>query len=92
MSTDLAPVLWIAWGIVALITALLYAYRGRVCRDEEGQIFLDDAFAHEKAVQTEIVAKVNRLQPIVRVSLVLTVLMTVAVIGYYSWSAYRALF
>lgn len=92
MTTNLALVLWIVWGIVALVTALLFAYRSRLTRDEEGQIFLDDAFAHEKAVQTEIVSKVNRLQPIVRVSLVLTVLMTVAVVGYYSWGAYKALF
>ena len=92
MRTDLAPILWIAWGIVVLVTALLYAYRSSVCRDEEGQIFLDDAFAHEKAVQTAIVSKVNRLQPALRASLILTILMTVAVVAYYSWGAYKALF
>jgi hypothetical protein len=92
MTTNLAPVLLIAWAIVALVTLMLYAYRGRLTRDEEGQIFLDDAFAHEKAIQTEIVTKVNRLQPMLRASLILTVLMTVAVVGYYSWGAYKALF
>jgi hypothetical protein len=92
MTTNLAPVLLIVWAIVALVTLMLYAYRGRLTRDEEGQIFLDDAFAHEKAIQTEIVTKVNRLQPMLRASLILTVLMTVAVVGYYSWSAYKALF
>jgi hypothetical protein len=92
MTTNLAPVLLIAWAIVALVTLMLFAYRGRLTRDEEGQIFLDDAFAHEKAIQTEIVTKVNRLQPMLRASLILTVLMTVAVVGYYSWGAYKALF
>jgi hypothetical protein len=92
MTTNLAPILLIVWAIVALVTLMLYAYRGRLTRDEEGQIFLDDAFAHEKAIQTEIVTKVNRLQPMLRASLVLTVLMTMAVVGYYSWDAYKALF
>jgi hypothetical protein len=92
MTTNPAPVLLIVWAIVALVTLMLYAYRGRLTRDEEGQIFLDDAFAHEKAIQTEIVTKVNRLQPMLRASLILTVLMTVAVVGYYSWGAYKALF
>ena len=92
MTTNLAPVLLIAWAIVALVTLMLYAYRGRLTRDEEGQIFLDDAFAHEKAIQTEIVTKVNRLQPMLRASLILTILMTVAVVGYYSWGASKALF
>jgi len=49
MTTNLAPILLIVWAIVALVTLMLYAYRGRLTRDEEGQIFLDDAFAHEKA-------------------------------------------
>ena len=92
MTANPAPVLLIVWAIVALVTLMLYAYRGRLTRDEEGQIFLDDAFAHEKAIQTEIVTKVNRLQPMMRASLILTVLMTVAVVGYYSWGAYKALF
>jgi hypothetical protein len=84
--------MWMAWGIFALVTALLYAYRSKLTRDEEGQIFLDDAFAHEKAVQTEIVARVNRLEPKLRVSLVLTVVMTAAVIGYYGWNMAKSLF
>lgn len=92
MTTGLAPVVWIAWGIVALITALVYAYRSALTRDEEGQIFLDEAFAHEKATQTAIVSKVNRLEPVLRACQVLMALMTAAVVVYYGWMAYRALF
>jgi len=89
---SLVPILWITWAIIAAVTGLLYAYRSALTKDEEGQIFLDDAFAHEKAVQTEIVAKVNRLEPAIRVCLALTVLMTVVVVGYYVWTMGRTLF
>lgn len=92
MTTPLSLVLWIAWGAVVLITGLLYAYRSSLTRDEEGQIFLDDAFAHEQAVQTQIVSKVNRLQPAIRACLVLAVLLTLAVIAYYAWDASKTLF
>lgn len=92
MTTNMVPVLWLVWAVFALVTAVLYAYRSKLTRDEEGQIFLDDAFAHEKAVQTEIVTRVNRLQPKLRVSLGLTVLMTAAVIGYYVWIVAKSLF
>jgi hypothetical protein len=92
MTTNVVPVLWIAWAAFALVTAVLYAYRTRLTRDEEGQIFLDEAFAHEKATQTEIVTKVNRLEPTLRVSLALTVLMTAVVIGYYVWFVAKSLF
>jgi hypothetical protein len=92
MTMNLSHYLWIVWAVFALVTALLYAYRTGVTRDEEGQIFLDDAFAHEQAVQSEIVSKVNRLQPILRASMAATVLMTVVVLAYYAWSVTKSLF
>lgn len=92
MTTNLVSVLWIAWAVCALATALLYAYRSAVTRDEEGQIFLDEAFAHEERTQSEITVKVNRLQPVLRISMVLTGLMTAVVIAYYLWFGFHALF
>lgn len=92
MATTLTPVMLIVWAILALITGLLYAYRSTLTRDEEGQIFLDEAFDHEKATQAQIVAKVNRIEPAIRACLILTVTMTVVVIGYHGWNAARSLF
>lgn len=92
MITNLTPVMLIVWAALALITALLYAYRTTLTRDEEGQIFLDEAFDHEKAHQAEIVAKVTRIEPAIRWSAILTVAMTVLVIGYHGWNAARSLF
>jgi hypothetical protein len=91
MNMNSVSMLWIVWGVCALITMLLYAYRSMLTRDEEGQIFLDEAFAHEKAVQTQIVARVQRLQPVLMVSLGLTVVMTAAVLGYYGWLVFKSL-
>ena len=92
MTTNFVPALWIVWAVFTLVTAILYGYRSSLTRDEEGQIFLDDAFAHEKAIQTQIVSKVAKLQPALRASLILTVVMTVVVIAYYAWDAGKALF
>ena len=87
MAPTLISTLWIAWAAVAIITGALYGYRTALTRDEEGQIFLDEAFDHEKAVQTQIVARVHRIEPVIRVAVTLTVIMTLAVIAYYLWSA-----
>jgi hypothetical protein len=92
MTANVVYALWIAWATVALATAALYAYRVSLTRDEEGQIFLDEAFNHEKAVQEQIVLRVNRLEPWVRVCLGLTVLMTLVVIAYYAWWMGRSFF
>lgn len=79
----LAPVLWVLWCAMVLFTAALYVYRSNLTRDEEDQIFLDDSFNHEKTAQAAIIAKVNKVQPVLRVALWLLGGTTVLVIGYY---------
>ncbi len=91
-TMSMIPALWIAWATVVVITLALYVYRSSLTRDEEGQIFLDEAFDHEKAVQNAIVSKVNKLEPAVRASVALSALLTLVVLGYYAWDAAKSLF
>jgi hypothetical protein len=76
-------VMWGVWVALALVTAGLFIYRSSLTKDEEDQIFLDDSFQHEQAAQAAIVAKVNKVQPILRLSIWLVGLATLFVIGYY---------
>jgi hypothetical protein len=77
------PVMWSVWGLTVLILAALIVYRSRLTRDEEDQIFLDESFSHEKTAQAAIVARVNRVQPLVKISEIVVVVATLFVIGYY---------
>lgn len=77
------PVMWSVWIVLVVIMAALYIYRSSLTKDEEDQIFLDDSFDHEKNAQAAIVAKVNRIEPYVRLSLWLVGIATLFVIGYY---------
>ena len=77
------PVMWSVWGLTVLIMAALIVYRSRLTRDEEDQIFLDDSFSHERSAQAAIVDRVNKVQPLVRVSEIVVVVATLFVIGYY---------
>lgn len=79
----LAPILWVVWSVLVLFTAALYIYRSNLTKDEEDQIFLDDSFEHEKSAQAAIIAKVNKVQPILRVALWLVGVATLLVVGYY---------
>jgi hypothetical protein len=79
----LIPVMWVIWSTLVAITAALYIYRSSLTKNEEDQIFLDDSFDHERAAQAAIVAKVNKVQPILRVCLWLVAVATLFVIGYY---------
>lgn len=78
-----APVLWAVWSVLVAITAALYVYRSNLTKDEDGQIFLDECFDHEKNAQAAIVGKVNRIQPYLRIAMVLACVATLMVIAYY---------
>jgi len=79
------PVMWTVWGVLVLISAVLHFYRSRVERDEDDQIYLDEAFEHEKAEQEAIIAKVNKIEPAVRASHWILAAATLFVIVYYIW-------
>jgi len=81
----IVPVMWAVWGAVVIVTFAIYIYRSRLTRDEDDQIYLDDAFSHEKAAQAEIAAKVAKVEPALKVAKWLVVVATVFVIGYYIW-------
>lgn len=79
----LVPIMWSVWGSLVLILAGIWLYRSRLERDEEDQIFIDDAFSNERNAQAAIVQKVGKVQPVLRLFKILTVVATVFVVGYY---------
>src|SRR6516225_4334300 len=76
----MVPVMWTVWGALVVISAAVWVYRSRLERDEEDQIFIDDAFSHERAAQAAIVTKVNKVQPVLRAMMIVTAVATVFVI------------
>jgi hypothetical protein len=81
----IVPVMWVVWGVLVVVAAALYLYRSSLTRDEEDQIYLDDAFQHERMAQEAILAKVSKIEPAVRVSLWLVGAWTLFVVVYYIW-------
>ena len=85
------PVLLIVWAAVAACFLGLLAYKGQLTRYEEDQLFLNETLAHEKQVQTEIVRKVNRIQPFLRVFGVAAAAMTAGILGIFTYDAWQHL-
>jgi hypothetical protein len=77
------PIMWSVWGFTVLIMAIMFLYRSRLTKDEEDQIFLDDSFNEHKTAQQAIIAKVNKVQPLIRVTEIVAAVATLFVIGYY---------
>jgi hypothetical protein len=75
----------ILWGALAVIALALLIYRTSLTRDEDDQIYLDDAFQHEKAAQEAIVAKVGKIEQPLRYTLWAVGAVTAILAIYYVW-------
>jgi hypothetical protein len=82
----IVPVMWTVWVLLAVITTVLVLYRASLNRNEEDQIFLDESFDHEKSEQEAIVARINKIEPVVRVFVWLVSAATLFILVYYAWN------
>jgi hypothetical protein len=87
--TGFVPVMWLIWGLLVVLLAVINLYASRLARDEEDQIFLGEGFTEERSAQAAIAEKVNKVQPFKRTALWLVGAMTVFVIGYYIFDIVR---
>jgi len=85
------PVLLIVWAVIAACFLALLAYRGQLTRYEEDQLFLDDNHSNEQNQQTEIVRKVNKIKPIVNIFGYAAALMTICIVGIFTYDAWLRL-
>ena len=80
--------LLIAWGIVTGILILLLIYRSTLTMQEDDQLFLDESSSAMAAEQTELIAKVNKINPLVKVLGATSGLMILVIAG---WGVYIGL-
>jgi hypothetical protein len=83
------PTLLIIWAVVTVAFLLLIAYRGQITRYEEDQLFLNGAHSNEETQQNEIIRKVNRLAPFVRILGGATGVITAGIIGLFIYDAWQ---
>jgi len=84
-------ILLIVWGVFLACLLGLLAYNATLTRYEEDQLFLNETNTVEKSHQDEIVAKLRRTQPLVRIFGSLSGLLTLVVAGLYTWDAWQSL-
>ena len=77
------PALWIVWGILTLGLIVLLIYRGTLTMHEDDQLFLDSAEDHMQKEQVELLSKMNRLTPWVRICGAGSALLLAVIAGTY---------
>ena len=79
--------MWIVWGTLAVVLLGLLMYRGNLTRYEDDQLFLDDSNEMEHRAQDEILRKIKKIEPVIRIFGGVTGLVTVAIVGFYVYDA-----
>ena len=86
---SLNPILLFLWAALAACFAGLLIYRGHLTRYEDDQLFLNgEVRAHDQQEQSQIVRKIQKLQPVVRVLGGAAALTTACVVGIYVYNAW----
>lgn len=73
--------LLIVWGVLTAALIVLLIYRGTLTMHEDDQLFLGDSEAHMAREQVEIMAKVNKLGPFVKVLGTLSAVLILTIAG-----------
>ena len=85
------PIMLIVWGVVAACFLALLAYRGQLTRYEEDQLFLNEQETHVQQEQNEIIRKVNKIGPAIRVLGFAAAAMTISIVGIFTYDAWQRL-
>ena len=81
--------IWILWAVLAVIVLGLILYRMGLTQYEEDQLFIDDADSMRHRDQDKMLAKVKRLEPVIRIFGGVEALATLAIVAFYVMDALR---
>lgn len=84
----LTPLL-ILWAGLTVVLIVLLIYRSTLSMHEDDQLFLDHAEAHMAREQEELIVKMNRITPWVRVCGAGSAVLTVVIAGIVLYSRFN---
>jgi hypothetical protein len=85
------PTLLVVWAIFTALFVGLLTYRGQLTRYEDEQLFLAEHNPDGPRQQSEIVRRVNQVQPFVKILAGVAGLLTVGIVGIWVADAIQTL-
>jgi ABC-type antimicrobial peptide transport system permease subunit len=82
--------LGIVWGVLTAILIILLIYRSTLTMREDDQLYLSDSESHMQKEQTEILTKVNKLTPMVRILGAASGLLILVIAGIFLYAQLNA--
>lgn len=71
----------VAWVVLTVALVILLIYRGTLTMHEDDQLFLGESESHMAREQVEIISKVNRLGPFVKILGTASAVLVLAIAG-----------
>jgi hypothetical protein len=82
--------LLVAWGILTAILIVLLIYRSTLTMHEDDSIFLHETESQMHKDQTEVIAKMNKITPIVKVLGAVSGVMILVIAGLFIYQGLTA--
>ena len=81
----MSPLIWLlsVWGVLTAILIVLLIYRSTLTMQEDDQLFLNESESHMQTEQTELLMKVNKITPIVKVLGAVSGVMILVIAGLF---------
>ena len=83
------PTLLILWAGLTVVLVILLIYRSTLSMHEDDQLFLDTAEAHMAKEQEELIVKMNKITPWVRVSAAGSAVLLVVIAGLWMYERFN---
>jgi beta-lactamase regulating signal transducer with metallopeptidase domain len=77
----------ILWGVLTVVLIVLLIYRSTLTMQEDDQLYLSESESHMQKEQTEILAKVNKINPLVRWLGASSAVLALVVVGLWTYQA-----
>ena len=88
MST--LQMLLIAWGALTIVLVLLLIYRSTLSMHEDDQLFLDESSKNLREEQEQVIARMNRVTPWVRILGAVSAVLILVIAGMAVWQRMNA--
>lgn len=82
---SMLTMLLIVWGGLTTVLVVLLIYRSTLTMSQDEQLFLDDTASHLKSEQDELVRRVNRISPFVRLFGAASGTLILVIAGMWIW-------
>jgi hypothetical protein len=85
------PIILTVWAVLVACFLALLVYRGQLSRYEEDQLFLNDEVLPQEEFHSQILRKIKRVEPLVKIFGGAAGLATAFAVGLYVWDAWQKL-